>query len=148
MTDFAKLTGSPKAIDESLEAFEFAPEGCENGAGSPLVLTMHPTHGTRFKKATRLMQVKEARRTQGKEAEQPADLTDEEAEKLMAENAKFANELLARCCDGWNMTDGEKPLPFDLDIAKTFFEQLEPVREAALEAMDAEGKRVKATKAA
>ena len=126
MMDFAKLTGQPAVIDESLEAFECKPEGYENGAGEPLVLTMHPAGGTRFKKAVRKMQIKVSR--SGKEAEETSgDMTEDELEAEIRAQDSRTSELLARCCDGWNMTDGKKPIPYTVD-------EIEAAKKATLKA--------------
>ncbi|UOA14524.1 hypothetical protein [Sulfitobacter dubius] len=145
--DFAKLTGQPAVIDESLEAFECKPEGYENGAGDPLVLTMHPAGGTRFKKAVRKMHIKVTR--SGKEAEETSgDLTEDELEAEIRTQDSRTSELLARCCDGWNMTDGKKPIPYTVENGTELFKQVEPLRSEVDGAMTARGKSTKAKKTA
>lgn len=147
MMDFAKLTGQPAVIDESLEAFEFKPEGYENGAGEPLVLTMHPAGGTRFKKAVRKMHIKVSR--SGKEAEEASgDMTEDELEAEIRTQDSRTSELLARCCDGWNMTDGKKPIPYTVENGTELFKQVEPLRSEVDGAMTARGKSTKAKKTA
>ncbi|MFG6535791.1 hypothetical protein [Sulfitobacter sp. CS16] len=145
--DFAKLTGQPAVIDESLEAFEFKPEGYENGAGEPLVLTLHPAGGTRFKKAVRKMHIKVTR--SGKEAEETSgDMTEDELEAEIRTQDSRTSELLARCCDGWNMTDGKKPIPYTVENGTELFKQVEPLRSEVDGAMTARGKSTKAKKTA
>lgn len=145
--DFAKLTGQPAVIDESLEAFEFKPEGYENGAGEPLVLTLHPAGGTRFKKAVRKMHIKVSR--SGKEAEETSgDMTEDELEAEIRTQDSRTSELLARCCDGWNMTDGKKPIPYTVENGTELFKQVEPLRSEVDGAMTARGKSTKAKKTA
>ena len=147
MTDFAKLTGQPAAIDESLEAFEFKPEGYENGSGEPLVLTMHPAGGTRFKKAVRKMHIKLTRSE--KEADEAAsELTEDELEAEIRTQDSRTSELLARCCDGWNMTDGKKPIAYTVESGAEMFKQVEPLRSEVDGAMTARGKKPKAKKTA
>lgn len=146
MTDFAKLMGQPAAIDESLEAFEFAPDGFENGSGDPLKLTMHPGGGTRFKKAVRIMQVKVSRAKTGDEVE--TELTDAEIEAELLKADGRTAEILARCCDGWNMTDGKEPIPFNLANVTAMFTAVEPLRNITDEEMTARGKSLKAKKSA
>ena len=147
MMDFAKLTGQPAVIDESLEAFECKPEGYENGAGEPLVLTMHPAGGTRFKKAVRKMHIKVSR--SGKEAEETSgDMTEDELEAEIRTQDSRTSELLARCCDGWNMTDGKKPIPYTVENGTELFKQVEPLRSEVDGAMTARGKSTKAKKTA
>ncbi len=147
MMDFAKLTGQPAVIDESLEAFEFKPEGYENGAGEPLVLTLHPAGGTRFKKAVRKMHIKVTR--SGKEAEETSgDMTEDELEAEIRTQDSRTSELLARCCDGWNMTDGKKPIPYTVENGTELFKQVEPLRSEVDGAMTARGKSTKAKKTA
>ena len=145
--DFAKLTGQPAVIDESLEAFECKPEGYENGAGEPLVLTMHPAGGTRFKKAVRKMHIKVTR--SGKEAEEASgDMTEDELEAEIRTQDSRTSELLARCCDGWNMTDGKQPIPYTVENGTELFKQVEPLRSEVDGAMTARGKSTKAKKTA
>lgn len=147
MMDFAKLTGQPAVIDESLEAFECKPEGYENGAGEPLVLTIHPAGGTRFKKAVRKMQIKVSR--SGKEAEETSgDMTEDELEAEIRAQDSRTSELLARCCDGWNMTDGKKPIPYTVENGIELFKQVESLRSEVDGAMTARGKSTKAKKTA
>ena len=145
--DFAKLTGQPAVIDESLEAFECKPEGYENGSGEPLVLTMHPAGGTRFKKAVRKMHIKVTR--SGKEAEETSgDMTEDELEAEIRTQDSRTSELLARCCDGWNMTDGKNPIPYTVENGTELFKQVEPLRSEVDGAMTARGKSTKAKKTA
>lgn len=145
--DFAKLTGQPAVIDESLEAFECKPEGYENGAGEPLVLIMHPAGGTRFKKAVRKMHIKATRSS--KEAEEASDeLSEEELEAEIRTQDSRTCELLARCCDGWNMTDGEKPIKYSVEDGTELFRQVEPLRAEVDAEITARGKSTKAKKTA
>ncbi|MBQ0802988.1 MAG: hypothetical protein KBT76_14750 [Sulfitobacter litoralis] len=146
MTDFAKLTGQPAAIDESLEAFEFKPEGFQNGAGKPLALTMHPGGGTRFKRSVRKMHVK-AVRSQA-DSDQSEELTEADLEAELDEQDGRSAELLARLCDGWNMTDGKDPIEFSLANATALFTQVEPLRLAVDKEITARGKKPKAKKTA
>ena len=149
--DFAKLTGQPAVIDESLEAFECKPEGYENGAGEPLVLTMHPAGGTRFKKAVRKMHIKvtrSAKKPEAEEGETPAEMTEDELEAEIRTQDSRTSELLACCCDGWNMTDGKKPIPYTVENGTELFKQVEPLRSEVDGAMTARGKSTKAKKTA
>lgn len=146
MTDFAKLTGQPPVIDESLEAFEFSPEGFENGSGQPLSLTMHPANGTRFKRVMRMIQIK-AKRQQGAEDDITA-VDDEALLKTLKEQDNRTSEALARCCDGWNMTDGKKPIPLTIENATALFEQVETLRMAVDEKITEVGNAKKAKKSA
>lgn len=145
--DFAKLTGQPAVIDEGLEAFDLKPKGYENGAGDPLVLTMHPAGGTRFKKAVRKMHIKVSRSE--KEAEEASgEMTEDELESEIRTQDSRTSELLARCCDGWNMTDGKEPIPFTVENCTELFKQIEPLRAEVDGAMTARGKSTKAKKTA
>ena len=146
--DFAKLTGQPAVIDESLEAFECKPEGYENGAGEPLVLTMHPAGGTRFKKAVRKMHIKVSRSQKDEAEANEADLSEDELEAEIRTQDNRTSELLARCCDGWNMTDGKKPIPYTVENGTELFKQVEPLRSEVDGAMTARGKSTKAKKTA
>lgn len=141
------MMGQPKAIDETLEAFEFKPDGFMNGDGKPLVLTLHPASGTRFKKAIRIMQVKVGRAKKS-DADVDGDLTEEEIEAELLKSDGRAAEILARCCDGWNLMDSGKPLKFTLDAATAMFAAVEPLREEADKEMTARGKTMKAKKSA
>lgn len=145
--DFAKLTGQPAVIDESLEAFEFKPEGYENGAGEPLVLTIHPAGGTRFKKAVRKMHIKVTRTS--KEAEEASgELSEDELEAEVRKQDSRTCELLARCCDSWNMTDGSKPIEYNVENGTELFKQVEPLRAEVDAEITARGKSMKAKKTA
>ena len=146
MTDFAKLTGQPAAIDESLEAFECKPEGFKDGGEGQLVLTMHPVNGTRFKKAVRKMHMK-ATRAEKQDAE-PTDLSEAELDAEMLKADGRTAELLARLCDGWNLKDEGKPVKFNLENCTALFAALETLRTAVDEEITEVGKKTKATKAA
>ena len=148
MMDFAKLTGQPAVIDESLEAFEFKPEGYENGAGDPLVLTLHPAGGTRFKKAVRKMHIKVSRSQKEETEANDADLTEDELEAEIRTQDSRTSELLARCVDGWNMTDGKAAIPYTVENGTEMFKQVEPLRAEVDGAMTARGKPTKAKKTA
>ena len=144
--DFSKLTGQPATIDESLEAFEFKPEGYENGMGKPLSITMHPGSGTRFKRAVRKMHIKMTRANN--EPDTSDDLSEEELEAELRQQDSRTCELLARLCDGWNMTDGEKPLECTVDNATELFIQVEPLRVLADKEISERGNGSKAKKSA
>lgn len=146
MTDFAKLTGQPAVIDESLETFEVKPEGFENGMGEQLCLIMHPVNGTRFKKAARKAHIKEMRGKAGDDA--VSDLTEQELDAELAKAENRSAEILARCCDGWNMTDGKAPMELSFKNAMGLFGAVETLREAVDKAITDAGKKPKATKPA
>lgn len=132
--DFAKLTGDASKRPASKEIFDFTPMNgdvpFQNGAGDPLVLSLHPAHGSEFEKVTRMMKIKEARQAAEKkgttfvkdktdaqrEAEAEAEL-ESEAERLDANEIEF----LARLTVGWNLTDELKPVPFSLSDCKQFY---------------------------
>jgi len=147
MTDFAKLTGQPAVIDESLEAFLCKPEGFKDGADGQLELTMHPVNGTRFKKAVRKMHIK-ATRGQKDDDASDSDMTEEELDAEMIKGDGRTAELLARMCDGWNLKDGGKLVQCNLENRTALFAALETLRTAIdLEITEA-GKKTKATKTA
>lgn len=148
MTDFAKLTGQPAAIDESLEAFECKPEGFKDGGDGQLVLTMHPVNGTRFKKAVRKMHMKATRTEKEAEAEAEGELSEAELDAELLKADGRTAELLARLCDGWNLKDEGKPVKFDLENATALFTALETLRIAVDQEITNAGKKQKATKAA
>lgn len=145
MTDFAKLTGAP-VVDESLEAFEVSPEGFMNGSGEQLTLTMHPINGTRYKKAFRKMQIKVSRAD--KDADKDAELTEAELDEAVDKADLNTAELMARMCDGWNMTDGKSPMKFSFDGATELFAAVEPLRDAVDKVITERGKKLKAKKSA
>ena len=147
MNDFAKLTGQPPAIDESLEAFELKPEGYENGMGEPLCLTMHPASGTRFKRAARKVHLKMTR-ADGSKADEDDDMTEEELDAAIDTQDDRSAELLARCCAGWNMTDGTKPMKHNLENVCGLFGAVESLRLVVDKAITARGKPKKAKKSA
>ena len=148
MTDFAKLTGQPSAIDESLEAFLCKPEGFKDGADGQLELKMHPVNGTRFKKAVRKMHIKATRSEKDADDDTDTDMTEEELDAEILKGDGRTAELLARCCDGWNLKDGGKPVKCNLENKTALFTALETLRTAVdLEITEA-GKKTKATKTA
>ena len=147
MTDFAKLTGQPSAIDESLEAFLCKPEGFKDGADGQLELTMHPVNGTRFKKAVRKMHIKVTRSEKDVD-EADSDLTEEELDAEILKGDGRTAELLARCCDGWNLKDEGKLVKCNLENRTALFAALETLRNAVDLEITAAGKKTKATKTA
>lgn len=139
MTDFAKLTGQPPAIDESQEAFEVTPEGYENGSGEPLKLLMHPLNGTRHKRAMRLEGARTLKARQIATTDQddtpPEELTDEALEAFLQTMTDKGAVIFARCCDGWNMTDGKDPIELNIENATALFSQVPSLADVVSEAM-------------
>ena len=147
MTDFAKLTGQPAVIDESLESFLCKPFGFKDGSDGQLELTMHPYNGTRFKKAVRKMQIKSTRADKA-DAEADSDMTEDELDAEILKGDGRTAELLARCCDSWNLKDGGKLVKCSLENKTALFAALESLRTAVDLEITAAGKKTKATKTA
>jgi len=147
MTDFAKLTGQPAVIDESLESFLCKPSGFKDGSDGQLELTMHPYNGTRFKKAVRKMQIKSTRADKA-DAEADSDMTEDELDAEILKGDGRTAELLARCCDSWNLKDNGKPVVFSLESCTALFAALEHLRTSVDLEITAVGKKTKATKTA
>lgn len=145
MTDFSKLIGAP-VVDESLEAFDVSPEGFMNGSGEQLTLTMHPINGTRYKKAVRKMQIKVSRAE--KDADKEGELTEAELDEAIDKADLNTSELMARMCDGWNLTDGKAPIEFSFKGATDMFAAVEPLRDAVDKVITERGKKLKAKKSA
>lgn len=159
MNDFSKLTGVPAAIDESLEAFTFTVPELEingikvkptNGMGEPLCLTMHPASGTRFKRSARKVHMKMARTDVPKpdDGEDVAEMTEAEMDAELDTQDGRSAELLARCCSGWNMTDGKSPMKHTLENVSALFSAVPAIRLAADIEITARGKLAKAKKTA
>ena len=151
MTDFAKLTGQPAAIDESLEAFICEPKGFKDGGEGQLQLTMHPVNGTRFKNAVRKMQIKSVRSQKPKadeDAEAESEMTEDELDAEIIKGDGRTSELLARLCDGWNLKDGGKVVKCNLENRTALFTALESLRTAVDLEITAAGKKTKATETA
>lgn len=147
MTDFAKLVGSKGPVNDKLEAFEFKPEGFENGNGEPLALMIHPAGGTRFKKAMRIMAIK-MRKARGQVDDEDTELTEAEIEAELEKTDENAAEILARCTDGWNLHSEGKSLKYGRENGKELYLQVPELREAVDEAATKAGKKLKAKKTA
>ena len=147
MTDFAKLVGSKGPVNDKLEAFEFKPEGFENGNGEPLALMIHPASGTRFKKAMRIMAIK-MRKARGQVDDEDTELTEAEIEAELEKTDENAAEILARCTDGWNLHSEGKALKYGMENGKELYLQVPELREAVDEAATKAGKKLKAKKTA
>ena len=144
MIDYAKLVGYTAPVDEALETFEFKPKGFENGNGEPLRLMIHPSNGTRFKKALRYMTIKAQRDVLGADA---APLVDDMEATLEETDANIA-DLLSRCTDGWNlMRDGE-PVEFAQAACRDLYIAVPTLREAVDIAGTKAGKKPRAKKTA
>ena len=150
MTDFAKLVGSKGPVNDKLEAFEFTPEGFENGNGEPLSLMIHPAGGTRFKKAMRIMAIKmrKARGQNANEDDDDIEMTEAEIEAELEKTDENAAEILARCTDGWNLHSEGKALKYGMDKGKDLYLQVPELREAVDEEATKAGKKLKAKKTA
>jgi hypothetical protein len=158
MIDFTKITGQASPVDEHLEAFECLPKGFFNGDGKPLQLTMHPAHCSRFNKAARLVRLKEIRTVPAAlpelaegEVRTPVDPASEEELLIeVARQDRFTAEILARCCDGWNLwdSDANELVPCTLENRVSLFTALESLRIAVDLEVTAMGKKIAATKIA
>jgi hypothetical protein len=157
MNEFAKLTGVPAAIDESLEAFEFTVPELEingikvkpmNGMGEPLCLTMHPAGGTRFKRSVRKVHMKMTRTDGDKPDDDAAEMTEDEMDAELDTQDGRSSELLARCCSGWNLTDGKAPMKHTLENVSALFVEVPAIRLAVDIEITARGKSSKAKKSA
>lgn len=119
--DFAKLVGDTGPVDERLEAAEVTLDEFKNGGDDTLKLTLHPMGGTRFKNAIRFAQKRFQYEADDPESGDPKKKSDKEIWAEIGREDDRANELMARMTDGWNLMDGDKPVPYTLQNGKEFY---------------------------